>query len=473
MRKTLLLLSTLLCMSFSTILFGNDIVIKEASALTSPDWIQCDTHGKEDVTGDATDYIINGLSSYGTRVRTAAKYSIDGLTFDYDVHHLSAEPNGEKFNINGFYFSNNTDAYVAPGDHSNNEAIYSLTSKLAYSDNQDRFGIFAHHNIFEPGANLANVKCYYDKEKTNKGFGYSDGTMIMSHHADDIGGLRFKFKKINENTFKVTITELYSNSMWVDKSFNYNYEGGKTFVYVDANSFDMDSDGKSYLFCYGFKTDDASSACIPEIHFKNIKVVTGCTVTFNTNGATPINPAIVKEGELVDEPEDPILEGNEFLGWFEDSALINLFDFDTPIYEDLTLYAGWSLLMFTVTFDTKGLVKINDKTIAYGKLVTKPKITFPSDIIFEGWFTSEDYSTEFDFANTVITADTTIYGKVTKILPDKTPLIVIVSVVSVVAVAGLSALIGYLVIHTKKKKIALEKIDEIRKEFKEKNKDED
>lgn len=438
-------------------------------ALTSPDWIQCDTDGHEDVTGDINDYKITDLSSYGKRVRTAIKYQIDGLTFDYDVHQLSAEPNGEKFNINGFFFSNNTDAYVGPGEHSNDEAIYSITSKLSFSDNQDRFGIFAHHNIFEPGPGLANVKCYYDQAKTKKGFGFSDGTMVMTHHADNISGLRFKFKKVSNETYKVTISELYPNSMWVDKDFNANYDNGKTFVFVDASSFNLDADGKAHLFCYGYKTDDASAACIPEIHIKNLKVSTGCVVSFVTNGADPIDPVVVEDGGLVAKPKDPSLIGNNFVGWFTESTLVNLFDFKTPVTDDLTLFAGWSVIMLTVKFDTNGLVKIDDKTIAYGGVVTAPKVTFADDIIFEGWFTSNDYSVQFDFKNTKITNDTVIYGKISKVIPDKTPMIVAVSCVSGVAFLGIVGLSIYLVIHHKKRKIALEVIDKARKAFKEKN----
>lgn len=446
--------------------------ICEVAALTSPDWVQCDTDGHEDVTGDKTDYKITDLSTYGKRVRTAIKYQIDGLTFDYDVHKLSAEPNGEKFNINGFFFSNNTDAYVGPGEHSNNEAIYSLTSKLSYSDNQDRFGIFAHHNIFEPGDKLTNVKCYYDIDKTNKGFGFGDGTMVMSHHPDNINGLRFKFKKVNNETYKVTITELYPNSMWVDKSFNYNYDNGKTFVFVDASSFDLDAEGKSYLFCYGYKTDDASAECIPEIHIKNLEVNPVNKVTFVTNGADPIEPIVVKDEVPISKPTDPVKEGNKFVGWYKESTLDNLFDFNTPIVDDITLYAGWSVLMLTVEFDTNELVEINDKTIAYGGVVTEPKVTFPDDIKFEGWFTSKDYLEKFDFKKTAIKKDTVIYGKVSKIIPDKTPTIVAISCASGVAFLAACGITFYAIIHHKKRKIALVQIKKARKSFKEKNHEE-
>ena len=47
--------------------------------------------------------------------------------------------------------------------------------------------------------------------------------------------------------------------------------------------------------------------------------------------------------------------GFEFLGWYDSSSLDNLFNFDTPIEEDTTVYAGWKEEVISetvmVTFD--------------------------------------------------------------------------------------------------------------------------
>ncbi|MGI6701842.1 MAG: InlB B-repeat-containing protein [Christensenellales bacterium] len=44
-------------------------------------------------------------------------------------------------------------------------------------------------------------------------------------------------------------------------------------------------------------------------------------------------------GETVARPADPVWDGYVFVGWYTDESYAELFDFDTEITEDLTLYA--------------------------------------------------------------------------------------------------------------------------------------
>lgn len=54
------------------------------------------------------------------------------------------------------------------------------------------------------------------------------------------------------------------------------------------------------------------------------------------------NPQKVLDGNLVDNPGKPIRGGYRFIGWYIDEELNTLFDFDTPITEDIVLYAKWN-----------------------------------------------------------------------------------------------------------------------------------
>ena len=47
-------------------------------------------------------------------------------------------------------------------------------------------------------------------------------------------------------------------------------------------------------------------------------------------------------GCKVKKPADPTKKGHHFGGWYTDEACQNAFDFDTQLYEDTTLYAGWT-----------------------------------------------------------------------------------------------------------------------------------
>lgn len=65
------------------------------------------------------------------------------------------------------------------------------------------------------------------------------------------------------------------------------------------------------------------------------------TITFNSNGGSSVNPQILKANEKVYRPADPTKSDYKFIGWYEDSSLTRVFDFNTPITENITLFAKW------------------------------------------------------------------------------------------------------------------------------------
>ena len=66
------------------------------------------------------------------------------------------------------------------------------------------------------------------------------------------------------------------------------------------------------------------------------------TVTFESNGGSPVPEQTVKENETAEKPEDPTREGYSFNGWYLDESCTVSFDFTTPITADVTLYAKWT-----------------------------------------------------------------------------------------------------------------------------------
>lgn len=45
----------------------------------------------------------------------------------------------------------------------------------------------------------------------------------------------------------------------------------------------------------------------------------------------------------IEEPSRPSRGGYIFKGWYENETLTKAFDFNTPIVENITLYAKWSI----------------------------------------------------------------------------------------------------------------------------------
>jgi len=64
------------------------------------------------------------------------------------------------------------------------------------------------------------------------------------------------------------------------------------------------------------------------------------TVSFNSMGGTVVNNQVITEGMTASVPADP-KKGYVFEGWYADSAFASVYNFDTPVAADITLYAKW------------------------------------------------------------------------------------------------------------------------------------
>lgn len=65
------------------------------------------------------------------------------------------------------------------------------------------------------------------------------------------------------------------------------------------------------------------------------------TVTFNTNGGSEVESQPVAKGSKVQRPLPPTKDGFVFDNWYTDIALTQVYDFDTQVTGNLTLYANW------------------------------------------------------------------------------------------------------------------------------------
>ncbi|MCD8308534.1 MAG: InlB B-repeat-containing protein [Clostridia bacterium] len=65
---------------------------------------------------------------------------------------------------------------------------------------------------------------------------------------------------------------------------------------------------------------------------------------------------------------------------------------------------------YTVSFETNGGSEIASQEVEEGGYATQPDDPEKSDYIFNGWYTTSDLSTSFEFESVTITADTTVYA---------------------------------------------------------------
>jgi len=120
-------------------------------------------------------------------------------------------------------------------------------------------------------------------------------------------------------------------------------------------------------------------------------------VNFNSMGGSEV-PSQVLESGVVEIPENPTKEGYIFHDWYTSSnngeTLESVFDFDTPIEKDLTLYAKWTPISYTVKFDANNenaTGTMDAQNFTYDKVANLNKNAFKVENYgFVGWNTKSD-----------------------------------------------------------------------------------
>ena len=140
----------------------------------------------------------------------------------------------------------------------------------------------------------------------------------------------------NKNDLKVDLTKVSNTSVGVSVGYSSisatTSVSGMGLVFYDDISLDLllvvkDTIGVgTYVIPYG----------LPE------ELVVR-TVTFNTDGGTSVLNQEISNGMKIVEPTTTKI-GHTFEGWYTEPEFINLFDFDTPITSNLTLYAKWEAI---------------------------------------------------------------------------------------------------------------------------------
>ncbi len=66
------------------------------------------------------------------------------------------------------------------------------------------------------------------------------------------------------------------------------------------------------------------------------------TVTYVSNGGSRVPSETVLEGDTATKPVNPTKNGYSFVNWYTNSSLTTVYNFNTPVTRDITLYAKWS-----------------------------------------------------------------------------------------------------------------------------------
>lgn len=132
-------------------------------------------------------------------------------------------------------------------------------------------------------------------------------------------------------------------------------------------------------------------------------------VTYVINGHGEQPEALTDVYKLPSEL--PLLkeEGYKFLGWYTDEELTVEAEADMDVTADVTLYAKWELITYTVTYQNNGFgVKPEDLKVA--ELPNELPVLSADDYEFLGWFYDSEFTDPAN-ANDKLTENVTLYAK--------------------------------------------------------------
>ena len=134
------------------------------------------------------------------------------------------------------------------------------------------------------------------------------------------------------------------------------------------------------------------------------------SISFNSNGGSEVAIVIQDYNTAVTAPTQPIKTGYIFSSWYIDSELSNLYTFNTMLIENITLYAKWTVLQYTISFNSNDGSEVEAITEDYNTVVSAPIEPTKTEYTFNGWYSNVQLTNLYTF-NTMPAEDITLYAK--------------------------------------------------------------
>ena len=133
-------------------------------------------------------------------------------------------------------------------------------------------------------------------------------------------------------------------------------------------------------------------------------------VNVGSNGNGTVVVPIVQGSTIPLDWEYAKREGFDFGGWFTDSALKKAFATNTKITSATTLYAKWTVAVYTITFISNGGTAVTALKVNHGVKAVAPKDPTRTGYTFGGWYLDADFVNSYTFGGSVFSSFT-LYAK--------------------------------------------------------------
>lgn len=139
-------------------------------------------------------------------------------------------------------------------------------------------------------------------------------------------------------------------------------------------------------------------------------LINSFSLTFVENGGSDVADSNEEYDTSITKPTDPTKTGYTFSGWYSDSELTlsQSFPFNMPA-ANKSVYAKWSIMQYTMSFNSNGGSSVSDITQDYDSNITSPTPT-RLGYAFVGWFSDSSLTNQYTIT-TMPASDTTLYAK--------------------------------------------------------------
>jgi len=137
-------------------------------------------------------------------------------------------------------------------------------------------------------------------------------------------------------------------------------------------------------------------------------------VNFYTSGGSPSpQQQNIAYGGKITEPTVMNRTGYTFGGWYKETIFTNQWDFSSDIItNDITLYAKWNIIYYTVNFDANGgNLTPQQQSIAYGGKAAQPPTITKIGYTFDGWYKEETLNNKWNFNTDIASSNIILYAK--------------------------------------------------------------
>ena len=141
------------------------------------------------------------------------------------------------------------------------------------------------------------------------------------------------------------------------------------------------------------------------------------TVTFDAEGGSAVGDELIDYSEYATDPGSPTRTGYSFDGWYDAAVGGTAWDFGAnAIVDQTSIYAQWTPIDYTLSFDSQGGSAVGSQTVAYDDLGTAPTAPTLAGYTFDGWYTLSSGGSLWDFGSDTMTGDRTLFAQWTLIV---------------------------------------------------------